>query len=55
MQSLVAVFARDESGTAMVEYGVIAAGICLAIAAVIAQIGGELNTTFQTLEPSLAP
>jgi Flp pilus assembly pilin Flp len=48
------VFAKDESGTAMVEYGVIAAGTCLAIALVIAQIGGELNTTFQTLEPSLA-
>ena len=55
MLSLISVFTRDESGTAMVEYGVIAAGICLAIAIVIFQIGGQLNTTFETLVPALKP
>lgn len=48
-------FARNESGTTMVEYGVIAAGVCLAIAAVIFQIGGQLNNTFEALAPALNP
>jgi Flp pilus assembly pilin Flp len=55
MLSLMSVFAKDESGTAMVEYGVIAAGICLAIALVIFQIGGQLSTTFETLAPAVGP
>jgi Flp pilus assembly pilin Flp len=55
MLSLMSVFAKDESGTAMVEYGVIAAGICLAIALVIFQIGGQLGTTFETLAPAVGP
>ncbi len=54
MRGLIA-FLEDESGTAMVEYGVIAAGICLAVAMVIFQIGGQLNTTFETLAPQVGP
>lgn len=55
MPRLLLDFARDESGATMVEYGVIAAGVCLAIAMVIFQIGGQLSTTFETLAPSLMP
>ncbi len=55
MPRLLLDFARDQSGTTMVEYGVIAAGVCLAIAMVIFQIGGQLTTTFETLAPSLNP
>lgn len=35
MQTLVAHFAEDESGEAAIEYGIIAAAIAVAIAAVI--------------------
>ena len=55
MPRLMLQFARDEGGTTMVEYGVVAAGVCLAIAIVIFQIGGQLNTTFETLAPAVAP
>jgi pilus assembly protein Flp/PilA len=53
MPRLLLDFARDETGATMVEYGVIAAGVCLAIAMVIFQIGGQLNNTFETLAPAL--
>ena len=55
MFRLISVFVRDEGASTMVEYGVIAAGVCLAIAIVIFQIGGHLTNTFETLAPSLGP
>jgi Flp pilus assembly pilin Flp len=48
-------FAPEEGGASLVEYGIIAAGVCLAIAMVILQIDGHLNTTFETLAPALRP
>jgi pilus assembly protein Flp/PilA len=55
MRALVARFANDESGATAVEYGLIATGIAVAIVTVIGQIGGQLNTLFNTAAAGLAP
>ena len=39
-------FLRDESGATAIEYGLIAAGISVAIIAVVQGVGGKLETTF---------
>lgn len=46
-------FASDTSAATAIEYGLIAAGISLAIIAVINGIGTNLNTTFSSLNNSL--
>jgi pilus assembly protein Flp/PilA len=55
MKTLVARFAKDESGATAVEYGLIAAGIGVAIVTVIGQVGGQLNTLFNTVVTDLTP
>jgi pilus assembly protein Flp/PilA len=50
------VFARfwaDESAATAIEYGLIAAGISLAIIAVVNGLGSTLNTKFTSLNTSL--
>jgi pilus assembly protein Flp/PilA len=42
----VARFVRDESGASAIEYGLIAAGISVAIIAVVNSLGGQLKLTF---------
>jgi len=49
MQSLFARFVKDESGATAIEYGLIAAGISVAIVAVLQGLGPKLNTTFQSV------
>ena len=49
MQTLVARFAKDDSGATAIEYGLIAAGIGVAIVTVLGQVGGQLNTLFNTV------
>jgi pilus assembly protein Flp/PilA len=49
MKSLLARFAKDESGATAVEYGLIAAGISVAIIAVIQGLGNNLKTAFSSL------
>jgi pilus assembly protein Flp/PilA len=39
-------FGRDESAATAIEYGLIAAGIAVAIIAVVLGVGSNLNTTF---------
>jgi pilus assembly protein Flp/PilA len=39
-------FLRDDSGATAIEYGLIAAGISVAIIAVVQGLGSGLNTTF---------
>jgi pilus assembly protein Flp/PilA len=39
-------FCRNESGATAIEYGLIAAGISVAIIAVVLGVGSNLNTTF---------
>jgi pilus assembly protein Flp/PilA len=53
MKNLISRFAKDESGATAIEYGLIAAGISVAIIAVVFQIGTSLNTTFQKVATAL--
>jgi pilus assembly protein Flp/PilA len=46
-------FLSDESGATAIEYGLIAAGIALAIIAVVNGLGGKLNTKFTSINSSL--
>jgi pilus assembly protein Flp/PilA len=39
-------FLKDESGASAIEYGLIAAGISVAIIAVLQGLGSKLNTAF---------
>jgi pilus assembly protein Flp/PilA len=44
---------KDESGATAIEYGLIAAGISLAIIAVVNGLGSNLNTKFTSINTSL--
>jgi pilus assembly protein Flp/PilA len=46
-------FLADESGATAIEYGLIAAGIALAIIAVVNGLGSKLNTKFTSVNTSL--
>ena len=46
MKSLLDRFVKDESGATAIEYGLIAAGISVAIIAVVNSLGSQLKTTF---------
>ena len=53
MKNLIARFVKDQSGATAIEYGLIAAGISLAIIAVVNGIGSTLNTKFGSINTSL--
>jgi pilus assembly protein Flp/PilA len=46
-------FFRDDSGATAIEYGLIAAGISIAIVVVVFSVGTELNNTFTAVESAL--
>ena len=46
-------FIKDESGATAIEYGLIAAGISVAIIAVVQGLGSKLNTTFTSVQNAL--
>jgi pilus assembly protein Flp/PilA len=46
MKSLVSRFMKDESGATAIEYGLIAAGISVAIITVVNSLGTKLNEVF---------
>ena len=46
-------FMQDESGATAIEYGLIAAGIPVAIIAVVQGLGSKLNTTFTSVQNAL--
>ena len=46
-------FWRDESGATAIEYGLIAAGISLAIISIVDGLGSKLSTKFTALNTSL--
>jgi pilus assembly protein Flp/PilA len=46
MINLVKRFVKDESGATAVEYGLVAAGISVAIIAVVQGLGSKLSSTF---------
>jgi pilus assembly protein Flp/PilA len=53
MKNLIARFVKDESGATAIEYGLIAAGISLAIIAVVNGLGTTLNSKFGSISTSL--
>jgi pilus assembly protein Flp/PilA len=53
VKNILAKFRADESGATAIEYGLIAAGISLAIIAVVNGIGSNLNTKFNSINTSL--
>jgi pilus assembly protein Flp/PilA len=46
-------FLKNESGATAIEYGLIAAGIALAIIAIVNGLGTQLNTQFTSISTSL--
>ena len=46
-------FLRDESGATAIEYGLIAAGISVAIVVVVQGLGTKLNTVFTNVTTAL--
>jgi pilus assembly protein Flp/PilA len=54
MKTLVARFVKDESGATAIEYGLIAAGISVAIITVVTTLGSNLNAKFTTISTALA-
>jgi pilus assembly protein Flp/PilA len=53
VKNILAKFWADESAATAIEYGLIAAGISLAIIAVVNGIGSNLNTKFNSINTSL--
>jgi len=46
-------FLRDERGATAIEYGLIAAGISVAIIAVVNTLGGQLSNTFSNVSTQM--
>ena len=46
-------FLQDQAGATAIEYGLIAAGISVAIIAVVNGLGTDLNTTFSSISTQL--
>jgi pilus assembly protein Flp/PilA len=51
--SIIKSFLKDESGATAIEYGLIAAGIAIAIITVVNNLGTKLSTNFETISTSL--
>ncbi len=46
-------FLKNESGATAIEYGLIAAGIAVAIATIVGTVGGNLTNTFQEISNAI--
>jgi pilus assembly protein Flp/PilA len=53
MKKLLKHFLQDESGATAIEYGLIAAGISVAIITVVSSLGSSLNATFTSVQTAL--
>ena len=53
MPLIILAFVADESGATAIEYGLIAAGISVAIITVVQGLGTKLSTTFQNITNAL--
>ena len=53
MKKLALKFWQDQSGATAIEYGLIAAGISLAIIAVVNSLGSTISGKFDTINSSL--
>ena len=54
MANLMKRFTNDDSGATAIEYGLIAAGISVAIITVVNTLGSQLKTTFTSISTQLA-
>lgn len=50
---LVVRFLKDESGATAIEYGLIAAGVSLAVIGVVSNLGAKLKSTFSSISTQL--
>jgi pilus assembly protein Flp/PilA len=53
MKNLLSSFLKDETAATAIEYGLIAAGISVAIIAVVQGLGTNLKTTFSSVSTAL--
>lgn len=53
MKSLATRFAKDESGATAIEYGLIAAGISVAIITVVNGVGSKVSATFSSISTQM--
>ena len=53
MTNLMKRFVQDDSGATAIEYGLIAAGISVAIITVVVSLGSKLNATFTVVANAL--
>ncbi len=53
MTKLMSRFMQDQSGATAIEYGLIAAGIGVAIVTVVGEVGTELTNMFGTVKTGL--
>ena len=55
MRKFLSRFFSDESGATAIEYGLIAAGIAVAIITVVSNVGKDVNSTFGSVASGLNP
>ena len=53
MKNLISAFCKDETAATAIEYGLIAAGISVAIITVVGSLGSKLNITFTSVVTAL--
>ena len=53
MTAFIRRFLQDDSGATAIEYGLIAAGIAVAIIVAVQTLGTNLNTTFSSVSTAL--
>jgi pilus assembly protein Flp/PilA len=53
MRSMLARFLKNDAGATAIEYGLIAAGISIAIIVAVQGVGSGLNTTFTSVSTAL--
>jgi pilus assembly protein Flp/PilA len=53
MRTLISAFLRDETAATAIEYGLMSAGIAVAIIAILASLGSKLTATFNLLVAAL--
>jgi pilus assembly protein Flp/PilA len=53
MKNLIARFVKDQSGATAIEYGLIAAGIAIAIITAVNGVGTSLSTKFGSVSTAL--
>jgi pilus assembly protein Flp/PilA len=53
LRHLISEFLKDESGATAIEYGLIAAGISIAIITIVNGLGTNLNNKFTSINSSL--